>query len=99
MRPKCLVLGSRFWNDLSFAALLFIVASGFILIFALLRVVNPAHGALYLMGGYIGMTAAVASGSFAVGAVAAAVAFSIVYTGLPAELTANQELMHRHLGV
>jgi branched-chain amino acid transport system ATP-binding protein len=24
---------------------------------------------------------------------------SIVYTGLPAELTANQELMHRHLGV
>ena len=24
---------------------------------------------------------------------------SIVYTGLPAELTANKELMHRHLGV
>jgi branched-chain amino acid transport system permease protein len=67
-------------NSLSFAALLFIVASGFTLIFGLLRVVNLAHGALYLMGGYIGMTAAVATGSFALGAVAAAVAIAL--TGL-----------------
>ena len=32
---------------------LFIVASGFSLIFGLMRVVNMAHGAFYLLGGYI----------------------------------------------
>src|SRR4051812_15736299 len=41
-------------NGLTFAALLFVVASGFTLIFGLLRIVNLAHGALYLLGGYIG---------------------------------------------
>ena len=34
-------------------AALFIVASGFSLIFGLMRVVNMAHGAFYLLGGYI----------------------------------------------
>ena len=36
-----------------FAGWLFIVASGFSLIFGLMRVVNMAHGAFYLLGGYI----------------------------------------------
>ena len=35
------------------AGWLFIVASGFSLIFGLMRVVNMAHGAFYLLGGYI----------------------------------------------
>ena len=46
-------------NGLTFAALLFVVASGFTLIFGLLRIVNLAHGALYLFGGYIGYSIAV----------------------------------------
>lgn len=54
-------------NGLTFAALLFIVASGFTLIFGLLRIVNLAHGALYLFGGYIGYTVVGATGSFALG--------------------------------
>src|SRR5262245_45327159 len=58
-------------NGLTFAALLFIVASGFTLIFGLLRIVNLAHGALYLFGGLVGYSAAAASGSFAIGIVAA----------------------------
>ena len=33
--------------------MLFIVASGFSLIFGLMRVVNMAHGSFYLLGGYI----------------------------------------------
>lgn len=37
-----------------YAGLLFLVASGFTLIFGLLRVANLAHGAIYLVGGYIG---------------------------------------------
>ena len=40
-------------NGLTFAGLLFIVASGFSLIFGLMRVVNMAHGSFYLLGGYI----------------------------------------------
>ena len=41
-------------NGISLAALLFLLASGFTLTFGLMRVVNMAHGAYYLLGGYIG---------------------------------------------
>jgi len=58
-------------NGATFAALLFVVASGFSLIFGLLRIVNLAHGALYLAGGYVGFTTAVHTGSFLLGGVAA----------------------------
>jgi branched-chain amino acid transport system permease protein len=40
-------------DSLTFAGALFIVASGFALIFGLMRVVNMAHGSFYLIGGYI----------------------------------------------
>jgi branched-chain amino acid transport system permease protein len=38
---------------LTLAGLFFVVASGFTLIFGLMRVVNMAHGSLYLLGGYL----------------------------------------------
>jgi branched-chain amino acid transport system permease protein len=41
-------------NGLTLAALYFIVASGFSLIFGLMRTVNMAHGSLYMLGAYIG---------------------------------------------
>jgi branched-chain amino acid transport system permease protein len=40
-------------NSVTLAALMFIVASGFSLIFGLMRVVNMAHGSFLLLGGYI----------------------------------------------
>ena len=40
-------------NGITFAGVLFIVASGFSLIFGLMRTVNMAHGSFYLLGGYI----------------------------------------------
>jgi branched-chain amino acid transport system permease protein len=61
-------------NGATFAALLFIVASGFTLIFGLMRIVNLAHGALYLMGGYIGLVIASRSGSFMLALAGAAIA-------------------------
>jgi len=61
-------------NGLTFAALLVVVASGFTLIFGLLRIVNLAHGALYLLGGYIGFTVATRTGSFMLGGVTAVAA-------------------------
>ena len=42
-------------NGLTVAALYFIVASGFSLIFGLMRTVNMAHGSLYLIGAYAGI--------------------------------------------
>jgi branched-chain amino acid transport system permease protein len=65
-------------NGLTFAALLFVVASGFTLIFGLLRIVNLAHGALYLFGGYIGYYVATRTGSFVLGCVGAMAAVAVI---------------------
>jgi len=49
-----------FWivtlNGITLAALFFVVSAGFTLIFGLMRVVNMAHGSLYLLAGYIAFT-------------------------------------------
>src|SRR4051812_47778279 len=42
-------------NGITAAGLYFVVASGFTLIFGLMRVVNMAHGAFFLFGGYIAL--------------------------------------------
>lgn len=42
------------FNGITLGGLYFLVASGFSLIFGLMRNVNLAHGSLYLLGGYIG---------------------------------------------
>ena len=42
-------------DTLTYAGLLFVVASGFTLIFGLMRVVNMAHGSFFLLAGYIGV--------------------------------------------
>lgn len=65
-------------NGLTLASLYFIVASGFTLVFGLMRNVNLAHGSLYLLGGYVGFTIAEQTGwwilAMAGGFLAAAVA-------------------------
>jgi branched-chain amino acid transport system permease protein len=61
-------------NGLTLAALYFIVASGFTLIFGLMRVVNMAHGSLYLLGAYVGYEAGAATGSWGVALVCGAAA-------------------------
>jgi len=42
-------------DGLTSAGVYFVVASGFTLIFGLMRVVNMAHGAFFLLGGYIAL--------------------------------------------
>jgi branched-chain amino acid transport system permease protein len=65
-------------NGLTLASLYFIVASGFTLVFGLMRNVNLAHGSLYLLGGYVGFTIAEQTGwwilAMAGGFLAAAIA-------------------------
>jgi branched-chain amino acid transport system permease protein len=58
-------------NGITFAALLFLVASGFTLIFGLMRVANLTHGVLYLLSGYVGLTIVRQTGSFALALVVA----------------------------
>jgi branched-chain amino acid transport system permease protein len=65
-------------NGVSLAALLFLLASGFTVSFGLMRVVNMAHGAYYLIGGYIGLTIAVKTGSFALALVGGGAAVALI---------------------
>lgn len=51
-------------NGLTFGGLLFMIASGFTLIFGLMRVVNMSHGAFYLLAGYIGYAVQKQTGSW-----------------------------------
>ena len=51
-------------NGLTLAALYFLVASGFTLVFGLMRNVNLAHGSLYLLGAYVGYVVGDRSGSW-----------------------------------
>jgi len=53
---------SALFNGITLGALYFLVASGFTLIFGLMRNVNLAHGSLYMLGGYIGYETAAATG-------------------------------------
>jgi branched-chain amino acid transport system permease protein len=53
-------------NGLTLAALYFLVASGFTLVFGLMRNVNLAHGSLYLLGGYVGWVVGDRTGSWLV---------------------------------
>ncbi len=53
---------NAFFNGITLGALYFLVASGFTLIFGLMKNVNLAHGSLYMLGGYIGYEIADATG-------------------------------------
>ncbi|HEY4370792.1 MAG TPA: branched-chain amino acid ABC transporter permease [Burkholderiales bacterium] len=51
----------QFWviqtlNSLSLGGLLFLLSSGFSLIFGLMRIANLTHGAFFMLGAYIGIT-------------------------------------------
>lgn len=71
-------LSTQVLNGLSFGALLFLLASGFTLVFGLMRVVNLAHGAFYLLGGNVAISVTAATGSYLAGLVTAVVATALV---------------------
>jgi branched-chain amino acid transport system permease protein len=67
-----------FLNGLTLASLYFIVASGFTLVFGLMRNVNLAHGSLYLLGGYLGFFVAQHTGWFVLALAAGFAAAALV---------------------
>jgi branched-chain amino acid transport system permease protein len=69
---------SAILNGVTLAGLYFLVASGFTLVFGLMRNVNLAHGSLFLLGAYIGFDVANWSGDWYLGVAAGAVAIAAV---------------------
>jgi len=65
-------------NGLTLAGLYFLVASGFTLVFGLMRNVNLAHGSLYLLGAYVGYEVATYTGLWLIGVAAGFVVLALV---------------------
>jgi branched-chain amino acid transport system permease protein len=72
---------SQLFNGLASGALLALIASGLTIIYGTLGVLNLAHGAMFMLGGYAGYVAFQATGSFAV-AVATGALFLVVVGGV-----------------
>jgi branched-chain amino acid transport system permease protein len=66
------------FNGVTLAGLYFLVASGFTLVFGLMRNVNLAHGSLYLLGAYLGYEVTEATGFWLVGVAAGFAALAVV---------------------
>src|SRR5437870_9247207 len=65
-------------NALSQASVLFLIACGLTLIFGIMRIVNFAHGVIFMLGAYVGYTAHVLTGSFLLSLVIAPIAVGLV---------------------
>jgi len=65
-------------NGVSYASILFIIASGLSLVFGVMGIVNLAHGALYMLGAFLGIAVAGSTDNFFLGVVAAVVGLFIV---------------------
>src|ERR1700759_2782227 len=66
------------FNGITLGGLYFLVASGFTLIFGLMRNVNLAHGSLYLFGGYIGYGVSSWTGSWILSFIVAFIAVALI---------------------
>src|SRR2546430_9504445 len=80
-------------NALSQAALLFFLGVGLTLIFGIMRIVNFAHGTLYMLGAFFGYTVAHATGNFWTALTIAPLAVGVV--GLLIELAPLRALYER----
>jgi len=69
-----------FLNGVTLAGLYFLVASGLTLIFGLMRVINLAHGAFYLLAGYVSWTIADKTHNWFYGALAGSLTVGVFGT-------------------
>ena len=83
-------------SALSQAAILFFVACGLTLIFGIMRVVNFAHGVIFMFGAYVGVTAARITGSFVVALVVAPVVVGLA--GMAFERLLLRRIYGRRVG-
>src|SRR6516225_6815099 len=71
-------LVSQLFNGLALGALLALIASGLTIIYGTLGVLNLAHGAMFMLGGYAGYVAYQATGSFLLALIAGALFLAVV---------------------
>ncbi|MFH1775315.1 MAG: branched-chain amino acid ABC transporter permease [Chloroflexota bacterium] len=64
------ILAINILNGISYAMILFLMASGLSLILGVMGILNLAHGTLYMLGAYIGLTVASLGGNWVVGLLA-----------------------------
>src|SRR4051794_41481923 len=64
-------------DALSLAMLLFLLSAGLSITFGLMRILNMAHTSFYLLGGYVGIAVGVATRSFWLALLAAAVSMAV----------------------
>src|SRR6516162_7961360 len=69
---------SQCFNGLVLGALLALIASGLTIIYGTLGVLNLAHGAMFMLGGYAGWFAYTYTGSFVIGVIAGSLFVMIV---------------------
>ncbi|HWI25686.1 MAG TPA: branched-chain amino acid ABC transporter permease [Stellaceae bacterium] len=69
---------SQLFNGLAAGALLALISSGLTIIYGTLGVLNLAHGAMFMLGGYAGYVAYHATGSFALAVLAGSLTLVIV---------------------
>ncbi len=72
---------AQFFNGLASGALLALISSGLTIIYGTLGVLNLAHGAMFMLGGYAGFVAFQVTGSFTIAVLAGAL-FLFVVGGL-----------------
>jgi branched-chain amino acid transport system permease protein len=69
---------SQLFNGLAAGALLALISSGLTIIYGTLGVLNLAHGAMFMLGGYAGYVALQATGSFVVAVIVASLFLVVV---------------------
>src|SRR6201993_3116877 len=82
-------------NSIALGSLLFLLSSGFSLIFGLMRIPNLMHGSFFMLGAYFGVTLLAVGANFWIAALGSAIAMAIIGGGVERLLLrrlANQEL-------
>jgi len=84
---------SQLFNGLALGALLALISSGLTIIYGTLGVLNLAHGAMFMLGGYGGYVAYQYSGSFVVAVIAGSL--SVMVLGVLMERIIIRHFYHR----
>ncbi|MBW1801206.1 MAG: branched-chain amino acid ABC transporter permease [Deltaproteobacteria bacterium] len=93
-----MLLNTLFLNFLlgiSFGCILFLLGAGLSITMGLMRIVNLAHGALYMVGAYVGLSAAKFTGSFLLGVLAGGISAALI--GLLMEVGILRGLYRREM--
>lgn len=80
-------------NGIQFGVTLFLLASGLTLVFGIMKLINLTHGALFMVGAYVGATVAIHTNSFLLAVVGSILGAAL--TGIVMELLVVRRLYSR----